>query len=203
MLPKKKKIHFSRRIYYTTPWVRIWPGGEWAKRKKKQIKFKTGLLSGCISQHSNYKNTVVILVQSCPTLCDPMDCSPPGSSVHGIFQARILEWVATSFSRGSSWPRDETHVSVSSVSCIGKWIFFFFFYHCTTWEAHKKHYMATDCSTHMQILYKPVTDLLLSSAWRKHIVSFEAVSVLKYLVAACQQCVLSYWLATLAQTSKK
>ena len=42
------------------------------------------------------------VVQLCPTLCDPMDCSPPGSSVHGIFQARILEWVAISFSRGSS-----------------------------------------------------------------------------------------------------
>ena len=40
------------------------------------------------------------VVQSCPTLCDPMDCSPPGSSVHGILQARILEWVAISFSRG-------------------------------------------------------------------------------------------------------
>ena len=40
------------------------------------------------------------VVQSCPTLCDPMDCSPPGSSVHGISQARILEWVAISFSRG-------------------------------------------------------------------------------------------------------
>ena len=40
--------------------------------------------------------------QSCPTLCDPMDCSPSGSSVHGILQARILEWVAISFSRGSS-----------------------------------------------------------------------------------------------------
>ena len=39
---------------------------------------------------------------SCPTLCNPMDCSPPGSSVHGIFQVRILEWVAVSFSRGSS-----------------------------------------------------------------------------------------------------
>ena len=46
------------------------------------------------------------VAQSCPTLCDPMDCSPPGSSVHGIFQARILEWVAISFSRGSSPPRD-------------------------------------------------------------------------------------------------
>ena len=46
--------------------------------------------------------------QSCPTLLDPMDCSPPGSSVHGILQARILEWVAISFSRGSSRPRIES-----------------------------------------------------------------------------------------------
>ena len=51
------------------------------------------------------------VAQSCLTLCDPMDCSPPGSSVHGILQARILEWVAISFSRGSSWPRDWTQVS--------------------------------------------------------------------------------------------
>ena len=49
--------------------------------------------------------------QSCPTLWDPMDCSPPGFSVHGIFQERILEWVAISFSRGSSPPRDWTQVS--------------------------------------------------------------------------------------------
>ena len=51
------------------------------------------------------------VTQSCPTLCDPMDCSLPGSSVHGIFQAIVLEWVAISFSRGSSWPRDRTRVS--------------------------------------------------------------------------------------------
>ena len=50
-----------------------------------------------------------LVAQSCPTLCDPMDCSLPGSSVHGIFQARVLEWVAISFSRGSSWPRDLPH----------------------------------------------------------------------------------------------
>ena len=50
-------------------------------------------------------------LQSCLTLCDPMDCSPPGFSVHGIHQARILEWVAISSSRGSSWPSDWTHVS--------------------------------------------------------------------------------------------
>ena len=51
------------------------------------------------------------VAQSCPTLCDLMDCSPPGSSVHWIFQAWILEWVAISFSRGSSRPRDRTLVS--------------------------------------------------------------------------------------------
>ena len=50
-------------------------------------------------------------VQSCPTHSDPMDCSLQVSSVHGIFQARILEWVAISFSRGSSPPRDQTRVS--------------------------------------------------------------------------------------------
>ena len=51
------------------------------------------------------------VAQSCPTLCDPMDCSPPGSSTHGIFQARVLEWVAIAFSRGSSQPRDQTQLS--------------------------------------------------------------------------------------------
>ena len=53
----------------------------------------------------------VLVPQSCPTLCDPMDCSPPGFSIHGIFQAWVLEWVAISFSRGSSRPRDWTRVS--------------------------------------------------------------------------------------------
>ena len=48
----------------------------------------------------------VLLAQSCPTLCNPVDCSPPGSSVRGIFQARLLEWVAMSSSRGSSQPRN-------------------------------------------------------------------------------------------------
>ena len=54
---------------------------------------------------------VCLVAQSCPTLDDSMDCSLPGSSVHGILQARILEWVAIPFSRGSSWPRDWTGVS--------------------------------------------------------------------------------------------
>ena len=54
---------------------------------------------------------VMKVVQSCPTLCDPLDCSLPGSFVHGILQARILKWVAIPFSRGSTWPRDQTQVS--------------------------------------------------------------------------------------------
>ena len=53
----------------------------------------------------------MLVTQLCPTLCDSMDCSPPGSSVHGVFQARILEWAAIPFSRGSSQPRDQTWVS--------------------------------------------------------------------------------------------
>ena len=55
--------------------------------------------------------TCVLVAQSCLTLCNPMDCSPPGSSVHGILQARILELVAISLSRGSSQPKDQTQVS--------------------------------------------------------------------------------------------
>ena len=53
----------------------------------------------------------VCVTQSCSTLCDPMDCSPASSSVHGILQAGILECVAIPFSRESSWPRDQTRVS--------------------------------------------------------------------------------------------
>ena len=64
-----------------------------------------------------YVCTLAKSLQSCLTLCDPVDCSPLGSSVHGILQARILEWVAISFSRGSSWLGDQTHIS-----CISRWI---------------------------------------------------------------------------------
>ena len=66
--------------------------------------------------------------QSCPTLSNPMDCSPPGFSAHETPQAGILEWVAISFSRGSFRPRDQTHDSW--VSCMARWIL----YHCTTRE---------------------------------------------------------------------
>ena len=61
------------------------------------------------------------VTQSCPTLCNPTDCSLPGSSIHGILQARILEWVAVSFSRGSSRPRNRTHVSLIAGRRFNLW----------------------------------------------------------------------------------
>ena len=73
-----------------------------------------------------WKQMRALHAQSCPTLCDPMDCSLPGSSVHGIFQERTLEWVAISYSRGSSQPRNWTRVS-----CIGSQIL----YKYATWES--------------------------------------------------------------------
>ena len=69
-------------------------------------------------------------LQSCPALCNPMDYSPPGSSVHGILQARKLEWVAIPSSKGSSQPRDQTRVSLTAPTLAGR-----FFTTSTTWEA--------------------------------------------------------------------
>ena len=54
---------------------------------------------------------ICMLLQSCPSFCDPMDCKLPGYSFHGILQTRILEWIAMPSSRGSSWPMDQTWVS--------------------------------------------------------------------------------------------
>ena len=70
-------------------------------------------------------NCMYLVTQSCPTLCNPMGCSPPGSSVRGVLQARILEWVAMSFSRASSWSGDWTHVLC--VPRTGRCVL----YHCT------------------------------------------------------------------------
>ena len=82
------------------------------------VSLQLGLGSATAPLHGNSK-TSFLCAQSCPTLYDPMDCNPPGSSVHGIFQARILGWIAISSSRGSSQPRDWTHVF-----CIGRQILY-------------------------------------------------------------------------------
>ena len=75
--------------------------------------------SRALSQIINIKLCVGVLVtQLCLTLCNSMDYSPPGFPVHGILQARILEWVAISSSRGSSQPRDQTQVSCIAGGCL-------------------------------------------------------------------------------------
>ena len=80
--------------------------------------------------HICYK-VKVLVTQMCLTLCNPRDCSSSGFSVHGILQARILEWVAIPFSRGSSWPRDQTWIS-----CIaGRFL--------TIWTSRKAQYDVT------------------------------------------------------------
>ena len=71
----------------------------------------------CLQYFIAFSNQESEVAQLCPTLCDPMDCSLSVSSIHGIFQARILEWVTISFSRRSSQPRDCTWVS----HIVGRW----------------------------------------------------------------------------------
>ena len=70
-----------------------------------------------------------LVTKSSPTIVTPKDHRLPSSSVHGIFQARILQWLAIPFSRRSSQPRDQIHISC--IFCLGRWIL----YQCSTWEA--------------------------------------------------------------------
>ena len=97
--------------------MQIWSAGspEWG-RSEKWLAFSINLFPFPSKRDDsmflpNYLKLKVLLAQSCPTLCDPMGWSPPGPSVHGIPQARILEWVVIPFSKGSSQPRDQTQVS--------------------------------------------------------------------------------------------
>ena len=83
------------------------------------VKNYESLLYTC-NLHNTLHQLYAKSLQSCPILCDPMNCSPPGSSVHGILQARIMEWIAISYSKGSSLPRDQTHLSY--VFYIGRWV---------------------------------------------------------------------------------
>ena len=104
----------------------------------------------CFLSHRDHYSSLCVCVcvcarawVSCPLGCvwffyNPMDCSPPASSVHRILQARILEWVAISSSRAFPQPRDWTHVSC--VSCIGRRISF---YHWATWEAFTRRILKT------------------------------------------------------------
>ena len=90
----------------------------------------------------------LLVTQSCPTLCNPTDCSPPGSPVHGILQERILEWVATSFSRRSSPPRDWTRVSCISGRFFTVW---------ATREAHGNHLWAQFWESHPLVIPRSIS----------------------------------------------
>ena len=102
---------------------------------------------------------VCSVAQSCLSLWDPMHWSPPGSSVHGIFQARILGWVAISYSKGSSRPRNRTPVSCGS--CIGRRIL----YHWATWEALSQFYNLPVCSSYIKAEKDIVTSFLSFFYW--------------------------------------
>ena len=96
---------------------------KWGKKLINETYILAAVLSQagkwhCSPRQNKVKNVKVVDAQSCPALCDPMDCSPPGSSVHGILQVRILERVAIPFSRDSTRPRDQT-----PVSCIARRFF--------------------------------------------------------------------------------
>ena len=113
-----------------------------------------GLLVGGLKQ-------TCVCTQSYPTVCDPKDCSPPSSSVHGILQAGILEWVSVSSFRGSSWPRDRTQVSC--ISCISRWIL----YHCATWEAPLKQIHVHEYSQqHFHSSQKVETNQIPVDGWK-------------------------------------
>ena len=91
-------------------------------------------------------------LQSCPTLCDPTDCSPPGSSVHGTLQARILEWVAIPFCRRSSQTRDRTRVSF-----IGRWVLYHWVTRescCTLLSSNTAHFSSRPGGLSSQPLYR-------------------------------------------------
>ena len=94
------------------------------------------------------KKVKVLVVQSYLTLCDPTDCSPSGSSVPGILQARILEWVAMPFSKGSSRPRDQTWVSCialpTKVHLVKAMVFPVVMYGCESWTIRKAERRRTD-----------------------------------------------------------
>ena len=116
------------------------------------------------------------VTQSCLTLCNPIDCSLPDSSDHGSLQATILEWVAISYSRGSSWPRDQT--CVSHLSWIGRQIL----YHCTTREALKR---CLPYSNLNRIYRIDLQFSLLHVIVPNHVTWFVHVVVLRWLYICC------------------
>ena len=105
-----KVLHsICQQVWKSQQWPQAWKRSVFIPIPRKAMPKNAQATTQLHSSHMLVSESEV--AQSCPTLCDPMDCSLPGSSVHGIFQAIVLEWIAISFSRGSSQPRDRTRVS--------------------------------------------------------------------------------------------
>ena len=126
-------------------------------------------------------NLCVLSLQSCLTLSGPVDCNPPGSSLHGVPQAGILEWVALPSFRGSSWSRDRSRVSY--VSCIDRRVL----YHWATWETLKDLYqicilqwLSLICSGY------EFNKIISHIIWRRSPVVYCARAVLLRFYQACE-----------------
>ena len=127
--PKSQNI---RQKHYLNKFNKDFKSGPHQKEKKRKKSAREGLpgFASCLyhlillwywARHDFFMPQFAplcscLVTQSCPALCNPMDCSPPDSSVHGVLQARILKWVAISSSRGSSPPKDRTQIFC--ISCI-------------------------------------------------------------------------------------
>ena len=122
-----------------------------------------------------------LVTKSCLTLLQSQDCSPPGSSVHGISQARIQEWVALSFSRGSSRPRDQT-----CVSCIGRWLL----YHWATMETLCAPKVLLYCD--LCLFWCPSPTLTLSSS-RIRTVFFTLLPMVGAYALVQSRCSINVW----------
>ena len=112
-------------------------------------------LDRCVSNTCRYKGvccSALCCTQSCPTLCDPMECRPPGFSEHGLFQARILEWVDVSYSRGSS------PLCVTRVSCTDRQIL----YHCATQDVPQSKMLVSNNAELIQHIRRHLFRLRLS-----------------------------------------
>ena len=99
--------------------------GIWAEvvlRACSDFDISFGSVSPDIQDQDLSEKVKMLVTQLCLILCIPMDCSPPGSTVHGILQARILEWVAICFCRGCSWPRNWTQVSCIAGEFFTIWV---------------------------------------------------------------------------------
>ena len=130
--PRKPKYRFLKiknyQSYYKINFWILTLTSEWYGVKLNFLKCWFVVMYFIRINLSSATIVLCLVAQSCLTLCNPMDCSSPGSSIHGISQARMMEWVAIFFCRGSLWPRDRT-----CISYMCRWII----YHCTSWKAPK------------------------------------------------------------------